>query len=236
MPTVSPLAHAGAVRHRRAAAASLVAYLVVAAADVLAELSDAYLLARLLPVLLMPLLAGFLWWSAPRTTVARWVLLALGFAWLGDCLGYALLVKIIFFFGTQVAYCLAFRPRWRYSLLRQPGPLTAYAVVTAVLLAVVSSRAGPLAIPVIVYGISLVLMIALATGVSRLATVGGVIFLVSDLVLAYGAFVDPPASAATRALIMATYLSAQLMIVLGTRRQAAAAIAQPRAGIFAGRR
>ena len=232
-----PLAYAGPVAHRGAAAVSLAAYVVLAAADVLAELGDAYLLTRILPVLLMPLLAGFLWWSAPRTTVARWVLLALAFSWLGDCLGYDLLVKIIFFFGTQVAYCLAFRPRWRYSLLRRPIPLTAYAVVMAVLIAAVSSRAGPLAIPVVVYGLSLVLMIALATGVSRLATLGGVIFLISDLVLAYGAFVDPPASAGVRALIMATYLSAQLLIVIGTGRQAAeAVVAQPRAGVFLGRR
>jgi uncharacterized membrane protein YhhN len=233
---VAPLAYAGAVRHRRVAAVSLVAYVVVAVADVLAELSDAYLLTRLLPVLLMPLLAGFLWWSAPRTTVARWVLLALGFAWLGDCLGYALLVKIIFFFGTQVAYCLAFLPRWPYSLLRRPGPLTAYAVVSGALIAAVSLRAGPLSIPVIVYGISLVLMIALATGVSRLTTLGAVVFLVSDLVLAYGVFVDPPASPVNRAAVMATYLLAQLMIVLGTRRQAMEAVAQPRAGVFVGRR
>ena len=60
--------------------------------------------------------------GGPRTTVARWVLLALAFSWLGDCLGDPLLVKIIFFFGTQVAYCLAFRPRWRYSLLRPTRP------------------------------------------------------------------------------------------------------------------
>jgi hypothetical protein len=92
------------VRHRRAATVSLAAYVVLVPADVLAELNDAYLLSRILPVLLMPLLAGSL------------------------CDGRR----------------------------------------------------------------------------SRLATLGGVIFLVSDLVLAYGAFVDPPASAGTRALIMAT--------------------------------
>jgi uncharacterized membrane protein YhhN len=100
----------------------------------------------------------------------------------------------------------------------------------------VSLRAGPLSIPVIVYGISLVLMIALATGVSRLTTLGAVVFLVSDLVLAYGVFVDPPASPVNRAAVMATYLLAQLMIVLGTRRQAMEAVAQPRAGVFVGRR
>ncbi len=39
--------------------------------------------------------------SGPRDAVARWVLVGLGFAWLGDCLGDPLLLKIAFFFGTQ---------------------------------------------------------------------------------------------------------------------------------------
>ena len=38
-------------------------------------------------------------------------------------------------------------------------------------------------------------MVALATGSAGWPLVGAVTFLVSDLVLAYGAFVDPPASA-----------------------------------------
>jgi uncharacterized membrane protein YhhN len=218
------------------AVVSLVGYGVIAIADVLAELGDAYLLTRILPVLLMPLLAGFLWWSAPRTTVARWVLLALAFAWLGDCLGDPLLLKIGFFFITQVAYCLAFRSRWRYGLLARPVPLAVYAGVMAVLIAAASFQAGPLWPAVIGYGASLALMVALATGVSRVATLGAVVFLVSDLVLAYGVFVDPPASSVNRALVMASYLLAQLLIVLGTRRQAAAAIAQPTPGLVSGRR
>ena len=64
-----PPTYAGAVRHRRVATAYLAAYVVLAIADVRAELNDGYLLSRILPVFLMPLLAGFLWWSASRTTV-----------------------------------------------------------------------------------------------------------------------------------------------------------------------
>ena len=224
------------MRHRQAATVSLVAYGVVATADVLAELTDASLLTRILPVLLMPLLAGFLWWSAPRTTVARWVLLALAFAWLGDWLGDPLVLKIGFFFITQVAYCLAFQSRWRYGLLARPVPLVVYGVVMAVLIAAASIQAGPLWAAVLGYGASLALMVALATGVSRVATVGAVVFLISDLVLAYGIFVDPPASSVNRALVMATYLLAQLLIVLGTQRQATAAVAQPTPGVVASRR
>ena len=155
-----------------AATACLAAYAVLSVADVVAELTDQSLLTRLLPVALMPLLAGFLWWSGPRDAVARWVLVGLGFAWLGDSLGDPLLVKIAFFLGAQLAYCLAFRPRWRSSLLARPGPRIAYAVGLGALVVVVSLQAGSLLVAVLVYGASLALMVALATGVSRLATVG----------------------------------------------------------------
>ncbi len=207
---------------RRAATACVATYAVLSVADVAAELTDQSMLTRLLPVALMPLLAGFLWLSGPRDAVTRWVLVSLGFAWLGDSLGDPILVKIAFFFSAQVAYCLAFRPRWRSSLLARPGPGIAYAVGLGALVVGVSLQAGSLMVAVLVYGASLALMLALATGVSRLATVGALTFLVSDLLLAYGAFIDPPTSPTVGALVMTTYLVAQLLIVLGVRRKAAA--------------
>ncbi len=208
---------------RRLATACLAAYAVLSVADVVAELTDQSLLTRLLPTVLMPLLAGFLWWSGPRDAVTRWVLVGLGFAWLGDTLGDPLLLKIAFFFGAQLAYCLAFRPRWRLSLLARPGPRIAYAVGLGALIIMVSLQASSLLVAVLVYGASLALTVALATGVSRLATVGALTFLISDLALAYGAFIDPPAAPVVDAVVMATYLAAQLLIVLGVRRTAVAA-------------
>lgn len=205
---------------RRIAIACLTAYVVLAVADVVAELTDQALLPRLLPVALMPLLAGFLWWSGPRATVVRWVMVGLGFAWLGDSLGDPLLLKLIFFLGTQVAYCLAFRRHWRSSLLVRPAARIAYAVGLGALVVAVSLQASGLLAAVLVYGASLALTVALATGVSRLATVGALTFLVSDLVLAYGAFVDPPAAPIVSAVVMTTYLLAQLLIVLAVRRVA----------------
>lgn len=212
---------------RRIAIVCLTAYAVFSIADVVAELADQALLARLLLVALMPLLAGFLWWSSPRAAIVRWVMVGLGFAWLGDSLGDTLLLKIIFFFGTQVAYCLAFRPYWRSSLLVRPAARIAYAVGLGALVVAVSLPAGGLLVAVLGYGASLALMVALATGVSRLATVGAVTFLVSDLVLAYGAFLDPPPAPIVSAAVMTTYLLAQLMIVLAVRREATATADPP---------
>ena len=193
------------------------------------ELADQALPARLLPLFLMPLLAGFLWFSGPRPMIVRWVLVGLGFAWLGDAFGDPLLLKIAFFFGTQLAYCLAFQPFWRCSLLARPTARIVYAAALGALVVAVSLQATGLLAAVLVYGASLALTVALATGVSRLATAGALTFLVSDLVLAYGAFIDRPTAPAVGAVVMATYLPAQLMIVLATRRVATARGATERA-------
>jgi uncharacterized membrane protein YhhN len=208
------------MKRPRLATVLLAGYVGLSLLDVTAELTDRQLLARLLMLLLMPVLAGHLWLSGARGPLARWVLVGRGFAWLGDGFGDPLLLKLVFFLGTQIAYSLAFRPYWRSSVLARPVARVLYAVVLGALIVVVSLQAGELLVAVAVYGASLALMVALATGVSRLAAVGAVSFLVSDTVLGYGAFVDPPATPAVRALVMATYLGAQLLIVLAVRREA----------------
>ena len=173
-----------------------------------------------LPMILMPLLAGYLWWSSPPSRLRTVTLVALGFSWLGDWLGDPMLVKIIFFLGAQIAYCVALWPGRRRGLLSRPGPLVAYAVGMIALIGLVASQADALWLPVVVYGSSLFLMVALASGISRLTLIGALLFVGSDLTIAYGAFLDPAAER-NGALIMASYLTAQLLLVLGPRRWAA---------------
>jgi uncharacterized membrane protein YhhN len=211
------------MKRRRLATVLLAAYVGLSLLDVTAELTDQQLLARVLMLLLMPVLAGHLWLSGARGPLARWVLLGLGFAWLGDGFGDPLLLKLVFFLGTQIAYALAFRPYWRSSVLTRPVARILYAAVLGALIVVLSLQASELLVAVAIYGTSLALMVALATGVSRLAAVGAVSFLVSDTVIGYGAFLDPPPTPGLRALVMVTYLAAQLLIVLAVRRRAAAA-------------
>ena len=189
--------------------------------DVVAELLHYQALVATLPMILMPLLAGYLWWSSPPSRLRTVTLVALGFSWLGDWLGDPMLVKIIFFLGAQIAYCVALWPGRRRGLLSRPGPLVAYAVGMIALIGLVASQAGALWLPVVVYGTSLFLMVALASGISRLTLIGALLFVASDLTIAYGAFLDPAAAERNGALIMASYLTAQLLLVLGPRRWAA---------------
>ena len=204
----------------RRAQACLVGYGLASLADVVAELVHHQGLVATLPMILMPLLAGYLWWSSPPSRLRTVTLVALGFSWLGDWLGDPMLVKIIFFLGAQIAYCVALWPGRRRGLLSRPGPLVAYAVAMIALIGLVAGQAGALWLPIVVYGSSLFLMVALASGISRLTLVGALLFVASDLTIAYGAFLDPAAER-NGALIMASYLTAQLLLVLGPRRWAA---------------
>jgi uncharacterized membrane protein YhhN len=80
--------------------------------------------------------------------------------------------------------------------------------------AVLLPRLDFLAVPVAVYSLLLVAMAAAASALNRLAAVGGLLFVVSDLTLGLGvAGIDFPLQSQT---VMATYAAAQLLLILGT--------------------
>ena len=220
------------MKRPRVAAGYLGVYAVLAITDVVAELADLTPLTFVLPALLMPVLAAYLLVRAraagtERTRLVVLVTIALGFSWLGDTAGQTLLIKIAFFLLAQIAYCVAFWPYRARSLLGRRVPAAAYAVLLLGLIGFVATQAGALGAPVFLYGTSLALMLALAPGVSRLSAVGAVIFLASDLGLAYEFFLSAPDSGNAAAYVMATYLPAQLLIVLGVLHRVGADASQP---------
>lgn len=204
---------------------ALTAYAVVAAVHITTQLLDADGAAGITQALLMPLLGAYLAATGPTTRLQRLTLLALGFSWLGDLLprfldgDAAFQAMIVAFLCAQVTYILAFRPYAATSVLRSPRVIP-YAVVLAALIAVCAPGAGPLAPAVVVYGVCLVSMAVLATGVNRLTAVGGAIFVVSDGLIALNAFVKawPLPEVAQDTVVMATYIVAQLLLVLGAIR------------------
>lgn len=145
------------------------------------------------------------------------VVAALVFSWLGDWVGglTSTLIKIAFFFPAQVCYVAAFWPFRARSVLRRPRWGLVGVLVIVGLLAVVVPGAGALAPAVIIYGCSVGLMAVLATGVHRLTAIGAGSFLVSDCLIALTTFVTPGESPGSVSLIMATYFTGQLLIVLG---------------------
>lgn len=180
-------------------------------------------------VLLMPLLALALWLDvpAPRPRLVRLTLAALAFSWLGDAVprlldgDAAFLAMLGAFLVAQVLYIAAFRPYVDRSVLHVGRiALAPYAVGTVLLVVLCADGAGALLVPVLVYAICLVTMAVLASGVNALVWAGGTVFLVSDAMIALGAFSDLSLPHGGF-WVMLTYVTAQVMIVLGVEEHAA---------------
>lgn len=163
-----------------------------------AQLAGADGLAQVSQWTLMPALAAVVVTATrwPRGHVVTWTLVALGLSWLGDLVpslvgeDAAFLAMVGFFLLAQVAYVVAFAPSVRRSVVHtRPVLLLPYAGVLVLLVALCAPGADALLVPVAVYGGVLVAMAVLATGLGRLATIGGAIFLVSDGLIALEAFV-----------------------------------------------
>jgi uncharacterized membrane protein YhhN len=214
------------LRHQgRSSRMALISFCVVAGIDLVAELAEWQRVALACRLLSMPLLIWLCWSAATRPTrLVILVVTALVFSWFGDFAGVTILLKISFFLLAQIAYSVAFRPYWRSSLIVRPALLITYGVALAALIGVVAFRAGPLALPVAVYGTSLALMAILATGVDRLTGLGGALFLLSDIVLAVEFFVAPGAIPHAAFVNMALYLPGQLLITLGVLQKVRAEI------------
>lgn len=201
----------------------VVAFVAVALVQLAAEWIGADTAARVTQWALMPLLAGALMAATrwPRGHLVTWVVVALGFSWLGDLVpslvadDASFLVMVGFFLMAQIAFIVAFAPDARRSVLhRRPVLLLPYAVVLVVMVGACAQGAGTLLIPVAVYGGCLAAMAVLSTGVSRLAGIGGAIFLVSDALIALGEFVPSWDLAHQDFWVMLTYVLAQALIAV----------------------
>ncbi|MEU5843912.1 lysoplasmalogenase [Rhodococcus sp. NPDC047139] len=173
---------------------------------------------------LMPLLAvGLaLITTRPRSRLVAWTLVALTFSWFGDAApdlvdgDASFLVLVGFFLCAQLTYIFAFVPYRHGSVLdTRRWVIAVYAAAVVTLVALCAPGAGMLVVAVAVYGTALATMAVLATGVSRSAAVGAVLFVVSDSLIAVRAFVDGLALPLPGVWIMATYILAQVLIVRG---------------------
>jgi len=214
----------------------LAVYAVVGVVNVTAEFLASMTVVHLTKPLLMPLLAAWLiaYWRAGRSrgplpNELRWLLVGLGFAWLGDLLlmgdGDLFFISgIAAFLLMQVSYIVAF------TRVRGPGlvrawkiALVPYVIVWLVLNILVSPGVGALRIPVLVYSVVLITMafaaLDLVIRVPRdkgwRVAIGAAVFVVSDACIALTAFGPLSDSPALSAFVMATYIVAQALIVTG---------------------
>lgn len=187
-------------------------------------------LADITQILLMPLLAAVLLTrlGSVSSTLARLVLLALFFSWLGDALprfmsgDAGFLTMVGCFLVAQAFYILAFWPYRAASLLARPVAVLPYLAALTALVLWCAPGAGNLLVPVLLYGIALGLMAVLSTGLGKLAGCGGAVFFISDALIALRSFagIELPAHGFW---IMAGYVLGQGLIVAAVvrRRQVA---------------
>ncbi|SDT20444.1 lysoplasmalogenase family protein [Microlunatus soli] len=196
------------------------AFVVCSILDLVAEALGLDGAAFFLRLLAMPLLIGVL--LAARPALSRTVVLVLGalvLSWLGDTAGGASnLAKIVLFLVAQFFFIAAFWPHRRHSLLRRRWAVLVYVALAGVIAVALISKAGDLAVPIAIYGLSLVTMAILATGISRRAGVGGLLFVISDSLLGLSWFYHPVSDNILDFLIMLTYLTAQGLLVWGVIR------------------
>ncbi|MET8367172.1 lysoplasmalogenase [Micromonospora sp. NPDC005252] len=204
----------------------LVVFLVVTAANLLANAVDSPVAELLTKPLLMPLLAAYLWRAATERGARpdRLVLAALACSTAGDVALLAsgtgwFMAGMVCFLAAHVCYLVAFTRHGAATRLRRP-PLVAmplvYAVLTVAALAWMwagLTEAG-LAVPVAGYAVALAAMATTAVTQGWRVGVGAALFLGSDLLIAAGvADVAQPPGAPV--LVMATYAAGQALIVIG---------------------
>ncbi|MGW1448014.1 lysoplasmalogenase [Micromonospora sp. NPDC002411] len=204
----------------------LIAFLVVTAANLLAVGTGGGLAFLLTKPLLMPLLAGYLWWAATERAARpdRLMLTALAFATGGDV---ALMIDgtgwflagMACFLGTHLCYLAAFTRHGAATALRR-APLVAvplgYAVLTVVALTWMWAGLTDvgLAVPVAVYALALAAMASTAATRGWRVGLGAALFLGSDLLIAAGV-AGVAQLPGEPVLVMASYSVGQALIVLG---------------------
>lgn len=201
--------------------AATAAFYVVVLIHLVGQLfSPASAITEVSQVLLMATLGVKLWVNthSPRGRLVQLGLAALFFSWVGDTLPRFLdgdggfLAMIGGFLVAQACYVVAFWPYRKNSILSKPLLIIPYALAAIALVALCGEGAGSLLVPVIVYAIVILAMAVLATGLGPYATAGGVIFLVSDALIALRAFADFTLPA-HGFFVMLTYIVGQGLLV-----------------------
>ena len=225
-------------------------YAVVSVIQLAGLFAGAAQLASLTKPLLMPILLFALIWSTRgrrtsiglvlnratrgrRSSIVALAAAGIVFSWIGDVLlstpgGLGFLLGLGSFFVAHLAYLVQFLGPLRtrpFRTRRASSPLSPLGLLFVPwlvgLLVILGPHLGMLFVPVALYGLVLGLAAAAALGTNRLTAAGGVLFLLSDTVLALRLFLPGFSLWQADFLIMLLYVLGQGLIVLGAVRAAA---------------
>lgn len=188
-----------------------------------ANLAHATSVATVAQWLLMPLLviAVLATMTPLRNPVTPWLIAALLFSWGGDILlGVSFALGLGSFLLAHVCFIVAFtrrtarggNPDWA------PRRIWPYAGLFFALLSLVASQVGAMLPAVIAYGVALCTMACVAAFTSRVLEVGGVVFVISDGLLAVHLFRPDLHLPQASFWVMLTYIAAELLLAIGLTR------------------
>ena len=154
--------------------------------------------------------------AAPRLLVA-----GLAFATIGDVgleFDSLFLVGMAGFFAMQVCYVLGFISMGAWPNVRRNWTVAAgYLVFWVAANALLGPRLGDLRIPILGYSLALCVMATFAAGVDRRVGIGGMLFLISDMLI--GVDLADLGFPGRGMIVMLTYFAAQYLIVTGWARR-----------------
>lgn len=202
-----------------------VPYIVVSVVYLVAQFLGNDAVTDFVKPLLMPVLLAGLLFALPRvrSEIALLGTIAIALSWLGDVtLGsvgeFSFLIGLGFFLLAHVAYIVLFLRRMKTSPMR--GWALAYLVWWIALVAILWPHLGDLLLPVVVYGLVLGAMGAIALSCNRWIAIGGVLFAVSDSLLGINRFHPDFEWPLVHVAIMLTYVAAQGLIAFGVAKTA----------------
>lgn len=203
-------------------------YILVCIANFSAEIIPSEELERYTKPLLMPLLLFYVYKKSIGKTTLKVLLLsgALFFSWLGDVvLMYQsddayFIAGIGLFLIAQIIYTIILR-KSTYQRAELNLANTAPFLIYGAGLFYVLLPAGDFSIPIVVYGVVILLMVISASARKdntshnsyRLAFIGSLLFVLSDSILAINAFKTPVPFSGL--FIMSTYCAAQYFLAEG---------------------
>lgn len=170
--------------------------------------------------LIPPFAISLILLGALRHAVGRWHVAAALLCALGDGLGATTGTTIVLlglFLAGHISYLAALWPTRRRSLAWSPAAI-GYAAVALIAGTIIAVNAGPLAIPVLLYALVLAAVAAFAA-IDTPGLLGGLLFLVSDLVLGLGLFVLEIPDALRAVAVLIPYVGAQALLAVSLQRR-----------------
>jgi uncharacterized membrane protein YhhN len=177
---------------------------------------------KLIPMIMI-IMYAFRQLSIEKSTSQWLIIIGLIFSIIGDATLHWFIIGLTAFLIGHLFYTAGFLRRWTFSWVRfvMIIPIAGYAIFIGGEMAAALNRGGEegLLIPVILYIIVIAFMAWAAVMTGNLwAIFGGILFVISDSILAWNMFVSPIPNSGV--LVMVPYYAAQFLIAhsLGTIR------------------